>query len=56
MRADGGPVGDPVAGVMASDELQRRALAFPVEGEPGVIDEPARRQVRRTGLSLLGDK
>ena len=33
MRANEGSAGDPVAGVMASDELQRRALAFPVEGE-----------------------
>ncbi len=39
---------------MASGELQRRALVFPTEGEPGVIDEPARRQVR--GMAPLEDR
>ena len=44
----------PIGGAVASGEAQRCALAFPVEGERGVIDEPAGRQVR--GMAPLEDR
>ena len=40
--------------VVASGEPQRRTLIVPVEGESGISDEPARRQVR--GVAPLEDR
>ena len=44
----------PIGGAVASGEPQGRALRFPVEGKPSVIDEPARRQVG--GMAPLEDR
>ena len=44
----------PIEGAAASGEPQHRALFCPAEGEPGVIDEPARRQA--WGMAPIEDR